>query len=322
MPHTVGFFIYDDFQTVDLAGPLDAFAVANDLLAPQLAYQLTTLSGDATVVRSESGLSTLADTTLVNCEQVDTLVIVGGRGCQAVILDQDQMTQLQRLAKRSERVVSICTGAFVVAAMWPERALKLSTHWDFADKLAAQFPHVVVESEKLFVQSEEVYSSGGLTAGIDLALSLIAQDYGATLAQRVAQYMVMYVRRSGDQRQYSSLLTVQQTLSQRFQNSIEFIQNNIDKPLSLEMLADEASLSPRHFRRVFTEKVGVSPMRFVQRLRLEKAKDLLCNSELSIAHISQLIGFGSPSLLTRKFTQEYGVNPTQYRDNFTMETQQ
>ncbi|KZN35414.1 GlxA family transcriptional regulator [Pseudoalteromonas luteoviolacea] len=319
MSQVVGFFIYDEFQTVDLAGPLDAFAVANDLLAPELGYQLTTLAGDATPVRSESGLRTMADTTLANCAKVDTLVVIGGRGCQAVIADQDQMAQLRRLAGNCKRVVSICTGAFVVAAMWPNRALKLATHWDFANKLAMQFPHIVVESDKLFVQSEEVYSSGGLTAGIDLALSLIAQDHGSTLAQRVAQYMVMYVRRSGDQRQYSSLLSVQQTLSQRFQSSIEFIQNNIDKPLSLEMLADEASLSPRHFRRVFKDKVGVSPMRFVQRLRLEKAKDLLCNSELSVVQISSRIGFGSPSLLTRKFTQEYGVNPTQYRENFTME---
>ncbi|MBQ4813129.1 DJ-1/PfpI family protein [Pseudoalteromonas luteoviolacea] len=322
MSHRVGFFIYDEFQTVDLAGPLDAFAVANELLAPEIGYELVTLTSDASAVRSESGLQTLADETVGNCKQLHTLVIVGGRGCQSVMQNEHQMAQLRQLADNSKRIVSICTGAFIVAAMWPERALKLSTHWDFADKLAQQFPQVVVESEKLFVQSEEVYSSGGLTAGIDLALSLVAQDHSATLAQQVAQYMVMYVRRSGDQRQYSNLLSAQQTLSQRFQGSIEYIQRNIDKPLSLELLAEQAALSPRHFRRVFKDKVGLAPMRFVLLLRLEKAKNLLCNSELSVAQISVRTGFGTPPLLTRKFTQEYGVTPTQFRDNFTLEIKQ
>ncbi|KZN68073.1 GlxA family transcriptional regulator [Pseudoalteromonas luteoviolacea] len=319
MSHKVGFYIYDEFQTVDLAGPLDAFAVANDLLAPKVGYELVTLTNDTLPVRSESGLQTLADDNVANCRGLHTLVIVGGRGCQSVINNAQHLAQLRQLAGSCQRIVSICTGAFIVAAMWPERTLKLSTHWDFADKLAAQFPNVIVESQKLFVQSEEVFSSGGLTAGIDLALSLVAQDHSMALAQKVAQYMVMYVRRSGDQRQYSSLLSAQQTLSHRFQGSIEFIQSNIDKPLSLELLAEQAALSPRHFRRVFKDKVGLAPMRFVLLLRLEKAKNLLCNSELSVAQISALTGFGTPPLLTRKFSQEYGVTPTQFRENFTLE---
>ncbi|AOT09961.1 GlxA family transcriptional regulator [Pseudoalteromonas luteoviolacea] len=318
MSQTVGFFIYDEFQTVDLAGPLDAFATVNDLLSKE-AYKLVTIADEMLPIRAESGLKTLADDTLINCQALDVLVIIGGRGCHRVINNQAAMAQLRRLAQSAKRVVSICTGAFIVAALWPERVLTLATHWDFSQRLAAQFPCVQVVSDKLFVQSDEVYSSGGLTAGIDLALSLIAKDHGAAMAQRVAQYMVMYVRRSGDQRQYSSLLSAQQTLSQRFQSAIDFVQDNIDKPLSVEILADQVALSPRHFQRVFTEKMGIAPMRFVQNLRLEKAKGLLCTSEHSIAHISVLTGFGSPPLLTRKFTQAYGVTPTQYRENFTAE---
>ncbi|MBQ4839320.1 MULTISPECIES: GlxA family transcriptional regulator [Pseudoalteromonas] len=319
MSQVVGFFIYDEFQTVDLAGPLDAFATVNELLAPREAYKLITLSADVIPVRSESGLKTLADDTIARCDVLDMLVIIGGRGCQKVIHNQSVMAHLQRVAANSKRVVSICTGAFIVAALFPERTLTLSTHWNFTEQLATQFPHVTVESEKLFVQSEEVYSSGGLTAGIDLSLSIIAQDHGAAMAQQVAQYMVMYVRRSGDQRQYSSLLSAQQTLSQRFQGAIDFIQDNIDKPLSVELLAEQASLSPRHFRRIFTDKMGLSPMRFVQHVRLEKAKNLLCTTNLSIAQISVMTGFGSPPLLSRKFTQAYSVNPTQFRENFTLE---
>ncbi|MGO8738419.1 GlxA family transcriptional regulator [Rhodoblastus sp.] len=309
MIRKIGLLIYPDFQILDAAGPVAAFEIAGRLSGA--VHELSLVSAAGGLVRSSSGVA-MASARLRDAGRFDTLIVVGGEGSRQAMHCPETRAFLQAQARSARRMCSVCTGAFPLAAAGLLDGRGATTHWRRAEALARQFPAVSVQPDAIYVRDGAFWTSAGITAGIDLALALIAEDLGEALARRVAQDMVVFYRRPGGQSQFSALLDLGGGES-RFAELLGWARRNLSEKLTVEALAEQAGLSPRQFSRAFLRSVGMSPARAVERLRLEAAREKVEHSEEPIERIAGKTGFRDPERMRRAFLRAFGQPPRAMR---------
>ncbi len=303
--------IFPDFQLLDAAGPIAAFEIASRFQPG--AYRLRVAASAPGLVTSSSGVAMPAEA-LKGQANIDTLMAVGGQGTAAAMADEALIAFLKRASTRARRVSSVCSGAFLLAAAGLLENKRATTHWRGARTLAATFPNVSVEADSIYVKHGKVWTSAGVSAGIDLALAMISEDLGAELAANVAREMVVYAKRPGGQTQHSALLEFG-TRSERFAKLNTWMREHLGDDLSVERLASEAAMSPRNFARAYMAETGVTPAKAVERMRLEAARAALEAGAL-IQEIAQSAGFGDVERMRRAFVRVYGVPPAALRRTF------
>jgi transcriptional regulator GlxA family with amidase domain len=301
---------FEDCQLLDVAGPSAVFGAANEASGGPF-YDLRILSPDGGAVRTNAGV------TLMSRQiggQPDTVLVAGGsRGLRAMMARGDVRRWLRRVAPRTKRYGSVCTGAFVLAEAGLLDGRRVATHWASCARLADGYPSLEVDADALYVVDGKVWTSAGVTTGVDMALALVEADLGATIANLIARHFVLYARRPGYQSQFSPLLQAQADASAPFAALIDWMQAHLDQPLDVPVLATRAGLSERSFYRKFTEATGRTPAHFVESLRLDAARSLLAKG-LSIKAIAGKVGLSSPARLGQAFERRFGMAPTLFRE--------
>ncbi|GLW58311.1 GlxA family transcriptional regulator [Kitasatospora phosalacinea] len=296
--------LFDGVQSLDVTGPLEVFHEAG--------YRVTTASPGGLPVRSGSGLALLPDTDLDLADPADTLLVPGGAGSRGEI-GPELTDRIAALAADARRVVSVCTGTFLLAAAGLLAGRRVTTHWQHCAALAARHPELTVDPEPIYVRDGRFLSSAGVTAGIDLALHLVEEDLGREVALAVARTMVVFLRRPGGQAQFSTQLSAQFAERDAVREVQRWIVEHPEEDLSVESLARRASLSPRQFARVFASDVGTTPGRYVARARLEAARRRLEDSRDGIEQVARSCGYGSTEAMRRAFARTLATTPADYR---------
>ncbi|MER5636132.1 GlxA family transcriptional regulator [Kitasatospora sp. NPDC002227] len=304
---SVLFVLYDDLQSLDVSGPWEVFANAG-------AYRARTASLGGAAVRSGSGLRMLPDEDLRGSGPPHTLLVPGGPGSRHP--DPELTARIKELAAGAERVVSVCTGAFLLAGAGLLDGRRATTHWAHCAALARRYPAVRVDPEPIYVRDGAVATSAGVTAGIDLALALVEEDLGRERALLIARHLVMYLRRPGSQAQFSTQLAAQLAERRPLRELQQWIAEHPAADLAVPELARRAALSPRQFARAFAAEVGVTPGRYVDAVRLETARRLLEESADGIEQIARAAGYRTPEAMRRAFAQALGTPPSEYRRRF------
>jgi transcriptional regulator GlxA family with amidase domain len=310
---------FPSVQLLDVTGPLQVFASANDQVAaaggtPPYAPRVVAQSGRE--ITASAGV-TLATHPLPPAEApVDTLMVAGGEGVDAAAADPALVDWVRARSGQARRTASVCTGAFLLAAAGVLDGRRAVTHWAFCADLARRYPAVHVESDPIFIHDGPVWTSAGVTSGIDLALALVEEDLGRAVALAVARYLVVFLKRPGGQAQFSAALTLQ-AAEDRFGPLHDWINTHLADDISLRGLAREAGMSERSFSRRYAEATGLTPARAVERLRVEAARRLLSESRQPVKRISQRCGFGSEETMRRSFQRLLAVTPQDYRTRFS-----
>ncbi len=310
---------YPSVQLLDVTGPLQVFASANDLVVeaggtPPYAPRVVARAGRA--VTASAGLGLVAGPLPPIGADLDTLMVAGGRGVEAAIADPMLLDWVRERARRARRISSVCTGAFLLAAAGLLDGRRAATHWSCCAELARRFPAVRVERDPIFVRDGPVWTSAGVTAGIDMALALVEQDLGRTVALAVARYLVVFLKRPGGQAQFSAALSLQ-AAEDKFGALHDWINGHLGEDMSLPVLASQAGMSERSFSRHYAEATGLTPGRAVERLRVEAARRLLSESRLPVKRIAQRCGFGSEETMRRSFLRLLAATPQDYRARFS-----
>ena len=308
-PHRLDILAYEGCQILDVAGPAAVFGAAN-AAADRPVYDLRVVSPDGGLVRSNCGVA--LDSRKIG-GQPDTLLVAGGsRGLKAAMTRPDLRRWLCRVAPGTRRFGSVCTGAFVLAAAGLLDGRRVATHWASCERLARGFPSLEVDAESLYVVDGKIWTSAGVTTGIDMALALVETDLGGALANLIARDFVLYARRPGYQSQFSPLLQAQTVAEAPFAELIEWMQTHLDRKLDVPELAARAGLSERSFYRRFTETTGKTPAHFVESLRLDAARTLLAG-DLPIKAIAGKVGLSSSARLGQAFERRFGMAPSLFR---------
>jgi transcriptional regulator GlxA family with amidase domain len=301
-------------QILDMTGPLEVFSTASRFL-PSVSYRTSVVSTDGGPVLASCGLEFATKPISGVRGPVDTLVVAGGSDTDLHATD-DLLWHLRRLAKTSRRVTSVCSGAFLLAAAGLLDGRRATTHWRDCAELATEYPLVTVVADAIFVRDDHVWTSAGVTAGIDLALALVAEDHGAPAAAAVARQLVVYLQRSGGQAQFSALLAVQALDSEPVRDLLSWLPEHLEEDLTVPVLARRLHLSQRQFTRVFKAQVGVTAADHVEAVRLETACRLLETTRSSIGHIAVICGFGVAETMNRTFRRRLGTTPGEHRRHF------
>jgi transcriptional regulator GlxA family with amidase domain len=309
---TVLVVLFDGVQSLDVTGPVEVFTGAG--LHTPGSYEVRTASLDGGPVRTSSGLTVVPDLALVDTADPHTLLVPGGRGTRAP--DPRLTAWLRGHGPRAERLVSVCTGALLLAAAGLLDGRRATTHWAYCDKLARDHPAVEVDPEPIYVRDGRVATSAGVTAGIDLALALVEEDLGRDVALAVARHLVVFLRRPGNQAQFSAQLAAQTAHREPLRDVQQWITEHPATDLSVDALAARARLSPRHFARAFRAETGMTPGRYVDRVRLEHARRLLEDTADGVEEISRASGYGTPEAMRRAFVRALGASPAEYRRRF------
>ena len=305
---TVLIVLFDDVQSLDVTGPLEVFAHLPG-------YQVSTASLGAAPVTTSSGLRLTPDADLRHRAQPpDLLLVPGGEGARR--RDPDLVAWLRANASRARRLASVCTGAFLLAEAGLLDGRRVTTHWAHCQDLAAQYPDITVDPDPIFIKDDTLATSAGVTAGIDLALALVEDDLGRDVALAVARQLVVFLRRPGSQAQFSAQLAAQTATRPPLRDIQHWITEHPSADLSVETLAQRASLSPRQFARAFAAEVGVPPGRYVDRARLEAARRRLEDTAADVAATARACGYGTPEAMRRAFVRALGVSPAEYRRRF------
>jgi len=308
MKRTVIFIIFDGFQLLDLAGPMTVFEIASRFVPGT--YDIETIAENDGPIVASSGLVAVSEPT--NIDACDTLVVVGGIGTRIAVAAPGLLRLVRDVAVRARRVTSVCSGSLILAAAGLLDGRKATTHWRRAGELAQNFPRVTVDPDRIFVTDGNVWTSAGITAGIDLALALVADDLGAAVAARVAKEMVVNYRRPGGQSQFSSLSELP-VAADRVGTALAFARANLTASLSVEALAAVAGLSPRQFARAFRTAMGTTPAKAVEQLRVEAARAAIEAGGSGIETIAIATGFGDAERMRRAFLRLLGQPPQALR---------
>lgn len=318
-PRLIALVAYDTVQLLDVAGPLQSFAATNDLcgaVGETLPYRVRVVSQKGGPVVTSSGLQFVTDPISVVARQpIDTVICPGGQLMRGVVIDPGLVRVVQSLASRARRIASVCTGAFVLAAAGLLDGRRVATHWRACEMLAKKYPCLRVEPDPIFVRDGHIWTSAGITAGIDLSLALIADDLGHTAAITTARHLVMFMKRPGGQAQFSVPLAAQ-AAEDTFASLHAWMRANLTADLRVEALAQRAAMSPRHFARIYRTKVGRTPGRMVEEMRIEAARRSLEDTGLSVKRIARDCGFGDEERMRRSFIRQLGVAPSDYRARF------
>ncbi|MDC0767118.1 GlxA family transcriptional regulator [Streptomyces sp. HD] len=309
---TVLFVLFDDVQSLDVTGPLEVFAGAEKHTPGT--YRIRTATLDGAPVRTSSGLTVVPDHSLTDTQDPHTLVVPGGNGTRNP--DPALTDWLREHGPRAERLVSVCTGAILLAAAGLLDGRRATTHWAYCDKLARDHPAVEVDPDPIFVRDGHVATSAGVTSGIDLALALVEEDLGRDVALNLARHLVVFLRRPGNQAQFSAQLAAQTAQREPLREVQRWITEHPDDDLTVDSLAARATLSPRHFARAFQSETGMTPGRYVDRVRLEHARRLLEDTHDGVEEISRACGYGTPEAMRRAFVKSLGTAPAEYRRRF------
>jgi transcriptional regulator GlxA family with amidase domain len=308
MTRSLAMVVFPGFQLLDAAGPIAAFEIA-ERYAPE-AYSMEVLAAQAGEVASSSGVAFAA--AALGDAAFDTILIAGGDGTRALPQLATIVTWLREAAPRARRIASVCSGAYLLAEAGLLDGRRCTTHWGRTDDFQRRYPKVRLEADRIFVREGDIWTSAGITAGIDLALALIEDDLGEEIARRTAQQLVVHHRRPGGQSQFSALLEMGGP-SGRFANLMAWIRERIGEPLSVERLAEQAAMSPRHFSRAFAAETGVTPAKAVERLRLEAARARVETGHEPIDRVAIQAGFGDPERMRRAFLRAFGQPPQALR---------
>jgi transcriptional regulator GlxA family with amidase domain len=309
---------FPDVQLLDVTGPLQVFATANEQAvkaggAPH--YAIAVVAKDALHVTASAGLQIATGTLPRASAALDTLIIAGGPGVDRAASDAELCAWVRQRAGRARRVASVCTGAFLLGASGVLDGRRAVTHWSYCDELARRHPSIRVEPDPIFVRDGDVWTSAGVTAGIDLALALVEQDLGRAAALSVARYLVMFLKRPGGQAQFSEALSLQ-AADDEFGALHDWIGRHLADDLSLSRLARQAGMSERSFSRHYARASGQTPLRTIERLRVEAARRLLSETRQPVKRIAQRCGFGSEETMRRSFWRVLAATPQDYRMRF------
>ena len=317
-PRLVEMLAFPAVQLLDVTGPLQVFATTNDLVAEAggaRPYATRVVAKGGGPVTASAGLELFAAALPAAASPVDTLIVAGGQGVHVAATDRDLVAWVATRAKTARRIASVCTGAMLLAAAGLLDGRRAATHWSFCDTLARRYPAITVEPDPIFVRDGEIWTSAGVTSGIDLALALVEEDLGRALALAVARYLVVFLKRPGGQAQFSETLSLQ-AADDRFGALHAWIGEHLSDDLSLPDLAERAGMSERSFSRRYTEATGVTPARAVERLRVEAARRLLGDTRLPVKRIAGRCGFGSEETMRRSFLRVLAATPQDYRARF------
>jgi transcriptional regulator GlxA family with amidase domain len=298
-------------QILDVTGPLEVFSNA-----PDYDIQLAN-PGPERTLHTNRGI-VLADATPIAGVHgpIDTLVIAGGPGAESGAYDPNFIAWIAKAAKQSRRVASICTGAFLLAEAGLLNGKQAVTHWSFCDRLAREYPEVIVRPEPIYLRDGAIYTSAGITAGIDLSLALVEEDHGHEIALKIARYLVMFLVRPGGQAQYSHMLSHQAIASQPLRELQVWMLQNLREDLTVESLADRIGVSARHFTRVCLRETGMNPGQFVDRMRVEAAQQIIDSSSRGLKEVADASGFKSADAMRRTFLRVLGVTAAEYASRF------
>jgi len=313
----VWFLVAPGTGVLDIAGPWEVLGHANDVLG-RPAYQLEALGPRAPAIQTRHGLIVggIRPLPRSGARLPDVAIVAGAPVRPLPEVDARLVPWLRRFGPRIPALVSICTGAFVLAAAGARDGRRATTHWMFLEQLRARYPAVRVVDDGIFVKDGRVWTSAGITAGIDLALSLVEEDHGHRVAMAVARRLVLFLRRSGNQAQFSSALRRQEKEPPKLRDISAFVLDHADEPLAVERIARRVGMSPRSLSRWCREHLGESPAELVRRLRLEEARRLLEETSLPLKDITVRTGLGDASTMWRAFTRRLGVTPAAYRQRF------
>ncbi|CAM3619153.1 putative HTH-type transcriptional regulator YbfI [Pseudomonas reidholzensis] len=316
MQRTVAVVLFNDVLMLDVTGPMDAFALANRFLPEDKRYRLITVADGEGIIRSSSGLQVVADLCLHQLpEAIDLLLVPGGPGAYDVALPGIE-GWLPQAVRRAGRFGAICTGVFLLARAGLLGGYRCTTHWNYVERLARQFPEVNVETEQIYVVDRSLITSGGITAGIDLALAVVAEDHGKALALEVAKVLLVARHRQGGQLPYGPLLAAVPRDGSPIARVQAYLVDHIDQAFTVQKMAELVAMSSRNFARAFQREVGITPLQYLQNARIDYARKLLEGSDLPLKVVAARSGFGSDRHMRKVFCERIGMTPNQYRAQF------
>jgi transcriptional regulator GlxA family with amidase domain len=309
----------DGCQSLDVFGPVEVFDYAARQVPGAYRVQVVGPSEDGTITLS-NGVTLGVASLPADPPRYDTLVVAGGPGARAALEDSAVTDWIARASRRSRRTASVCTGAYLLAGAGLLDGRRATTHWEFADGLAERFPAVQVDPDPVFIHDGDVWTSAGVTAGMDLALAMVEEDLGHEVALAVARLLVIFLKRPGGQSQFSGALAAQQAAQPALRELQAWIAGHLDDDLSVAALARRANMSERSFQRAFRREIGQTPAAYVEALRVEEARALLQDGAPSLEAVARATGFASAEVLRRVFQRRIGVSPGEYRSRFRAAT--
>ncbi|NWB22285.1 MULTISPECIES: GlxA family transcriptional regulator [unclassified Pseudomonas] len=319
MPRIINVLAFPNVQVLDVTGPLQVFASANDLARQQglpLPYAVSVIAAQAEPVMTSAGLALVAEPLPPADAPCDTLVIAGGWGVYGAAEDPALVDWVRQKATQARRMTSVCTGAFLLAASGLLDGRRVVTHWTRCEELARKYPQLTVEANPIFIQQGNLWTSAGVTAGIDLCLALVEEDLGRAVALEVARHLVVFLKRPGGQSQFSVTLSLQKGGS-RFAELHAWIAEHLTLDLNVATLAAQAGMSERSFVRHYRSETGQTPARAVELIRVETARRQLADSSVSIKRIAVHCGFGCEETMRRSFLRAVSITPQAYRERFS-----
>jgi transcriptional regulator GlxA family with amidase domain len=310
-------------EILDLVGPLQVFARASEMhsranpgMPPIYSVEVATIASNRSLL-ANCGLRITAHKTFREVRgKIDTLLVAGGNAIEQNEINPEAARWLKKISRRIRRVGSVCTGAMLLARAGLLDGRRATTHWNWCQTLIKHAPRVDVDPDPIFIRDENVYTSAGVTAGMDLALALVEEDHGSRLALQVARNLVLYLRRPGGQSQFSAALSLQATDRKPLRELEAWVLDNLHKPLTVPLLAQRVAMSPRNFARVFIKEMKTTPAKFVERLRIESARRRLEESQNSMEAIASECGFANVNAMRNVFQRTLKIAPGQYRRHF------
>ncbi|MDD0842726.1 GlxA family transcriptional regulator [Pseudomonas sp. Gutcm_11s] len=312
----VAILLFPEVLMLDVAGPIEVFSLANRYLAPADQYRICTISSTEPTVRASNGLCMLADHVLTDApSQFDLLLIPGGPGAYNGE-HAELLPWLRDAVATSRRYGSICTGAFLLGEAGLLDGRQVTTHWNYTERLAKRFPNACVGTDQIYISDGDLITSGGITAGIDMALAILAEDHGKQVAVSVAKVLLVATKRQGGQAQFSPMLAEVAREESPVSRAQHYALENLEEDLNVERLAGVAGMSARNFTRVFSRETRLTPMEFVQGARIDRARNLLETSDLPLKTVAYRAGFRSVRCMRVRFNDRLGLTPAQYRHQF------
>ncbi|OXC77680.1 GlxA family transcriptional regulator [Caballeronia sordidicola] len=313
----IGMIVFPGFQLLDVAGPKDAFAEVKVLSGGECQYEMLTVGTTRGSVQSSSGLTVVPDRTIFDlCPHFDTVLVPGGLGIFETFDDPALSDWLKEQFKHARRVSAICNGLFALGSAGLLNERTVTTHWMDVPRLAATFPRARIEPDHIYVKDGSIYTTAGVTAGIDLSLVMIEEDFGRKMALDVAKYLIVYLRRAGGQSQFSPLLESQAAPDSQMLAIQQYMLDHLAAEHTLASLAERAHMSPRNMTRLFTKECGLSPTAFLNNARIDAARRYLESTDLPLRHIARQCGFDGTDALRRTFQRRLKINPADYRSRF------
>ena len=305
----IGILVFPDFQLLDAAGPISVFEIANRFNGVPASIKVVAATPGE--VRSSSGVALLARG-FRSASAMDTLIVAGGEGVRAAATCKRTLDFVRAAVRRGCRVASVCSGAYLLAEAGVLDGRRATTHWSRTRHFLGAYPKIKLEPDKIFIRDGNIWSSAGISAGIDLALAMASEDFGDEVARSTARQLVIYHRRAGGQSQFSSLLELKAPTG-RFAALLSWAREHLDQPLTVEQLAGQAGMSSRHFTRAFIAETGATPSKAVERLRLEVARQRVQSSGEAIEGVARSTGFRDPERMRRAFIRSFGQPPQALR---------